>query len=263
MTQEEYAGDDSAAAGPAKAYPLLTAQRVQEADTEAGDCLRRLVGEFTDIVCDPQFPCFFAGRAMAQDDVLFALVPVEETRSAGMLQVMRDAATAVRTDPRKVVVIFVEQNAQTMEADRYLAAQILRQLAHHDTHGWPPDEPVHPEDPRWTFWFDGVDFFFNFSTPSHVLRRSRNLGPCFTIVTQSRSSFDLLGASSARSRALIRQRIAHYDAIPPHPALGEFGSPGNRELMQYFLGDTNEPGEDLVGAEDLHAAGARNAAEER
>jgi FPC/CPF motif-containing protein YcgG len=105
-------------------------------------------------------------------------------------------------------------------------------------------------DPRWVFWFEGIDFFVNFSTPSHQ-RRSRNLGSAMTMVVQARSSFDDFAEPDNRIRALIRSRVQTYDDMPVHPAIGTYGDPTSREATQYFLGDSNDITIDLLTQEDI------------
>ncbi|MFD4240487.1 YqcI/YcgG family protein [Streptomyces sp. NPDC058525] len=102
---------------------------------------------------------------------------------------------------------------------------------------WPADAPVDPADPKWNFWYRGIDFFINVSTRHHRLRRSRNLGHPFTLVVQSRASFDRLPVQAAAARRQIRGRIAAYDGLGLSPHLGTHGDAP--ELPQYFLGDTN------------------------
>ena len=38
-------------------------------------------------------------------------------------------------------------------------------------------------------------------------------------------------------KSLIRERLAHYDQINPHPVLNRYGQEDNYEWKQYFLRD--------------------------
>ena len=113
-------------------------------------------------------------------------------------------------------------------------------LRRSDTSPWPPDVPGDPGQTGWCFHYEGLDLFLNFNSPNHRLRRSRSLGSHFTVVVQCRSAFDHHPGVTATSRELIRQRVASYDDVPPHPALSTFGEPDNREAWQYFLGEDND-----------------------
>jgi FPC/CPF motif-containing protein YcgG len=118
---------------------------------------------------------------------------------------------------------------------------------------WPQAEPTDPADLAWNCWFNGVDFFINFSTPHHVKRLSRNLGRAFTMVVQSRASFDTLPGSGLKARATIRSRISRYDAVGISPCLGTHGSAP--ELPQFFLEDDNTAHCPILAADDWSAAG--------
>ncbi|WSV65690.1 YqcI/YcgG family protein [Streptomyces sp. NBC_01013] len=203
---------------------------------------------------DPAFPCIFAPRPVLEDTLLFGLAEAAEAAEAADL--LAEAAGAISKEPEQIVVIFADlPGTGSLRAEREFSAGVLRLLRRMDRHDWPEATPLDPEDPRWVFWFEGVDFFFNFSTPGHQDRRSRNLGPAWTAVVQSRSSFDTVGGADHRARLRIRARLAEYDAVPPHTALGAYGDPDNHEAHQYFLGDGTDPGRSLVGVEDLRLPG--------
>ncbi|MER6291157.1 YqcI/YcgG family protein [Streptomyces sviceus] len=215
--------------------------------------LTELVEEFTHRVLDPAFPCMFAARPVLEDTLLFGLAETGTAREAADL--LAEAAGVISKEPEQIVVIFADLPAiGSLVAEREFSAEVLRSLRRLDRHDWPEATPLDPEDPRWVFWFEGVDFFFNFSTPGHRARRSRSLGPAWTAVVQSRSSFDTFAGVDHRARVRIRARLAEYDAVPPHTALGSYGDPSNREAHQYFLGDGVGPGQPLVDVEDLRPA---------
>ncbi|WP_328886484.1 YqcI/YcgG family protein [Streptomyces sp. NBC_00316] len=212
--------------------------------------LGELVEEFTHRVLDPAFPCVFAPRPVLEDTLLVGLA--EAGAAAEAADLLAEAAGAISKEPEQIVVIFADlPETGSLPAEREFSAEVLRLLRRLDRYDWPEATPLDPEDPRWVFWFEGVDFFFNFSTPGHRERRSRNLGPAWTAVVQSRSSFDTFAGADHRARLRIRARLAEYDAVPPHTALGSYGDPGNREAHQYFLGDGVDPGRPLVRVEDL------------
>ncbi|MFD3678224.1 YqcI/YcgG family protein [Streptomyces sp. NPDC058613] len=138
----------------------------------------------------------------------------------------------------------------TLDDDHAAFRQILLTLL--EVGGeWPAEAPVDPADPQWNFWYKGIDFFINVSTRHHRLRRSRNLGHPFTLVVQSRASFDRLPVHATAARRQIRRRIAAYDGVGLSPHLGTHGDAP--ELPQYFLGDSNGCPYTAVTAHDVTA----------
>lgn len=220
--------------------------RASDFARDSGDQLVALICDFARHVQDPAFPCMFAGRAMGRDQLLFGL-----SDEYGVVDLMRDAAEAIKAVPDQVVVLFVDSpRIGTLESEKELAGDLLRRLHNADRVPWHPDAPTDPGDPRWVFWFEGIDFFVNFSTPSHR-RRSRNLGSALAMVVQARSSFDDFAEPENRIRALIRARVRSYDGMLVHPAVGTYGDPTSREATQYFLGDSNDINIDLLTREDF------------
>lgn len=229
---------------------LYRASQVAAGTSAGGQRLGELVEEFTHRVLDPAFPCVFASRPVREDWLLFGLA--ESGTAAETADLLAEAAGAISKEPEQVVVIFADlPEPGSLPAERTFSVEVLRLLRRLDRHDWPEAAPLDPEDPNWVFWFEGVDFFLNFSTPGHRDRRSRNLGPAWTAVVQSRSSFDTFTGADHHARLRIRARLAEYDAVAPHPALGSYGDPGNHEAHQYFLGDGTGPGRSLVRVEDL------------
>jgi uncharacterized protein len=227
----------------------------------ASDRLVQIVAEFSTQIRNPRFPCFFAARALAEDEILFGLAESSPDLPGAITELMREASRAIRSSSKLVVAIFADVAFDaTLAQEREFAGQVLRRLRQEDRVPWPPDAPQDPRDPRWVFWFEGVDFFINFSSPGHKCRRSRNLGSAFSMVVQSRSSFDDFGLHS-KAREIVRSRLAGYDDLPPHPALGVYGDSANREILQYFLGDTNTDSWELLNLEPSelphHDLGAR------
>ncbi|HZM76390.1 MAG TPA: YqcI/YcgG family protein [Candidatus Limnocylindrales bacterium] len=216
---------------------------------------RQLLEEFAEAIGHPGFPCMFAGRALARDEILFAWVPGTADPLDEFLEAFQATAAAVRQHPDQVVVIFAESSHASLDSEREFAVTLLRHLREHDRTPWPADQPTDPADPQWIFWFEGVDFFINFSTPGHRHRRSRNVGSAFTVITQSRSSFDSFVEPGDRVRAVIRERVGDYDTVPVHPALGTFGDPDNREALQFFLGESNECPVELLSHSDVKRLG--------
>jgi hypothetical protein len=202
----------------------------------------------------------FAPHAYTADELVFGLAAEPRGALPDCAGLMREAADLIRLDPEQVAVLFIETEADaSLVTEQQLAADLLQYLHEHDRIPWPAGAPTDPLDPHWVFWFEGIDFFINFSSPGHALRHSRNLGPALTAVVQSRSSFDRFSGPDSKVRSLIRARVDEYDRLPAHPALGSYGDPVNRELFQYFLGDSNDKPIDLLNGCDA-GSGAGSAA---
>lgn len=216
--------------------------------------IAQIVSEFSIRIQHPSFPCTFAKHALLEDDLLFGLAESSIDLTAAITELMREAADTIHLSPKQVIVLFADLPSDTtLTQEREFASEVLLRLRKEDRVPWPSDAPHDPNDPRWTFWFGGVDFFINFSSPGHKRRRSRNLGSAFSMVVQSRSSFDDFGPHS-KGREVVRSRLARYDDLPPHPALGAYGDPSNREMLQYFLGETNTESWELLTLEDIEPA---------
>ncbi|MFD7920460.1 YqcI/YcgG family protein [Streptomyces sp. NPDC059740] len=207
------------------------------------------LAEFTRIAGARDFPCVFAPQALRQDQLLFGAGDVRQDGWDAAVTLMDLAAQAIWEDPDQVVVVWLDGiDSRGLDDDHRAFRQILCTLLEADG-AWPDDAPRDPADPGWNFWYRGIDFFVNVSTRHHRLRRSRNLGTPFTLVVQSRASFDRLPGSAAAARRRIRLRLAHYDAIAPSPHLGTHGEAP--ELPQYFLGDSNGCPYRALTAQDL------------
>lgn len=205
---------------------------------EAPDAAVPHLSEFAEAIDNPRFPCFFASSAFRRNELLFGIADV----SAGLEPVVLlfdESASAIGSNIDQTIVLWLagsETNA--LEEDYAFTSAVLRELLRTDSVTWPNNRPVDPRDPRWDFWYRGIDFFINVSTPNHVKRRSRNLGSVYTLVIQSRTSFDRVGVSGDGTREKIRARIETFDDVPTSPALGNHGD--TPEIEQYFLGDSNE-----------------------
>jgi len=200
--------------------------------------MTRYFQDFARTAGSSDFPCVFAPRALRRNQLLFGLGDVARGGWGTAAELMGQAAKAIWEDPDQAVVLWFEGVGSTcLEDDHEALRRILETLLEDGAQEWPPDAPRDPADPGWNFWYRGIDFFVNTSTRHHRLRRSRNLGACFTLVVQSRASFDRLPRQAAAARKAIRRRTASYDSVAVSPHLGTHGQ--LPELPQFFLGDTN------------------------
>jgi FPC/CPF motif-containing protein YcgG len=210
---------------------------------EPGSELRELARQFSEIALAEDFPCIFAAQAVLGADVFFAVHDWNVLTPDRVLQDLQELCDKLAGRPEAIAAIFVTEHEQTSEPtlaeDLTLARRIIRAVIQHGDGDRRPR--ADHRDPSWTLRLDGVELFVNFSSPRHRARRSRNLGAAFTVLAQGRAAFERKGRGGDAARNAIRARLREYDLVPPHPALGTFGTPGNRESHQYFLGDGEQP----------------------
>ncbi len=119
--------------------------------------------------------------------------------------------------------------------------QILSGLSAHDVQPWPAGRPIDTADPRWQWCFAGQPWFVFGASPAYRDRRSRDVGPCLTLVFQLvERVFEGLSGSSIAGKAAksqIRRRLSEYDTAPAHPHLGDAQHSSTYKWRQYFLPD--------------------------
>lgn len=117
---------------------------------------------------------------------------------------------------------------------------ILQALHDVDPEPWAEDTPRDPADPQWEYSFAGVPMFVFAGAPSYQRRASRNFGHSMVLLFQPRNVFTgIEGGTPAgiAARRQIRDRLAQWDTVPPHPDMGDYGDESNHEWRQYFLAD--------------------------
>ncbi|MEU8567793.1 YqcI/YcgG family protein [Streptomyces pathocidini] len=209
------------------------------------------------------FPCVFGVDALRKATLRYAFVPGGPERPRALAEALRDfVRLAPELGRRTSLVAFfqpdfdpdLQQDFQqeddaapghrTVADYRRELWDLLQSLHELDDAAWPEDIPLDPEDPEWEFSFSGMPMFVVANTPAHQRRMSRYF-EYFTITFQPRFVFDDISEDSLpgrNARTIIRGRLADYDAVPASPVLGSYGKPGNKEWVQYFLGDDNAPG---------------------
>ncbi len=194
----------------------------------------------------PAFPCIFGVDAIRRGTLRITFVPAGAARLSRLATALREFAEQAESLGRRtsLVAIFEPDPAlATMDDYRTAFWSLLQGLRAQDTRPWPPGIAQNPEDPRWEFSFHGQPMFVVVNTPVHQRRRSRHFD-YLAITFQPRFVFDDLAETSPQgksARGIIRERFSRYDELAPAPVLGSFGVPGNREWVQYFLDDENEP----------------------
>ncbi len=208
------------------------------------------------------FPCVFGVDALRRGGLRFAFVDAADTDAgaARLATALRQFVAAFPALPKRCsLVTFLDVPAyETVAAYQEVFWRTLTRLHEMDDVEWPAGIATDPEDPWWEFSFAGMPMFVVCATAAHAVRRSR-AAEGMVITFQPRPVFDGLEPDSRagrQARVVVRGRLATYDAVPPHPALGAYGDPGYREWRQYFLPDAGEPGPDRCPFEHARAAAA-------
>jgi len=193
-----------------------------------------------------RFPCVFGVDATRRGTLRLAFVAAGPGSDAALARALEHfARVAPSIGSRTSLVCLFEPDPALAELDDYRKEfwRRLQSLHDIDTSPWPNGVDVDPESSTWEFSFAGTPFFVVANTPAHRRRMSRHLD-YFAITFQPRFVFDNLGENSkqgANARRVIRRRLAEYDDLARTPTLGSFGANGNREWVQYFLEDHNDP----------------------
>ncbi|GGE43573.1 hypothetical protein GCM10011391_22910 [Pullulanibacillus camelliae] len=127
----------------------------------------------------------------------------------------------------------------TIEDFEQLFWKLLQNVSELDEKEWPEAIPINPSDPLWEFCFHGERYFMYGASPAHIKRKSRHF-PYFMLAITPRwvlNAFNSHPEHAVKIKKQIRKRLNTYDAIPPHPALNQYGDESNLEWMQYFLRD--------------------------
>ncbi|MBP1880277.1 YqcI/YcgG family protein [Agrobacterium rubi] len=122
---------------------------------------------------------------------------------------------------------------------------ILQYLHYRDKHAWPNEIPTDPDDPLWSFCFNGCQLFINITSPVLGKHRSRVLSNSLVFTIQPRTNFDIVAGRNTsfglKVRQKIRERWMKYDGLDSADQLSMYGDEHNREWLQYFLYSDQHP----------------------
>jgi len=161
---------------------------------------------------------------------------------AGTLMTFREHAW--RGPNRQSLVVFVgpPHTRPNLYSDHARFWDLLTELSACDELTWAANTPRDPRNPRWQWSFAGEPWFVFMGSPAYSSRRSRDLGPCLTLVFQVRRVFEgLSGETKAGivAKQQIRAALGRYDDVPPHPHLGDSDHSSTYKWRQYALPDDN------------------------
>lgn len=197
---------------------------------------------FRERLTSPDYPCYFGAAAEKRGELYYTFVDAKSVElMPNTLASFLDAAER-HPGERRNLTLFFEPDPALRTHDQYRQRfwRFLRFLTTRDPCPWPAEVPSNPDHPLWEFAFAGRLIFVFCAAPTYRRRVSRSLGPGMILLMQPRSSFfgiegDSVAGVAARRKT--RELLARWDQLPPHPDLGIFGDPANREWKQYFLPD--------------------------
>lgn len=199
----------------------------------------------------PAYPCPFGVQAQKRHDNWFAALdgeygPQEMRELAWSIRTFRDLSRTSRS--RQSLIIFVGPPETDrplsldplLEQDHAHVWDILSALSELDPDPWPRDHPQDVRHPDWQWCFVGEPWFVFAASPAHRARRSRNLSDCLTLVFQTMDVFDgLIEHERAwlSTKERIRSQLRQYDAVPPHPHLGDLSKAPEHRWRHALLPD--------------------------
>lgn len=229
---------------------LWTAEQIEQADS-ADPLWSWVVPAFrafdlTMLDESAKFPCIFGVSAQNNGHNSFAALDARLPRAHGverLAETLRAFREKAWTGPRRQsLVVFVGPPAEVpdLDHDRERFWRLLEDLRAHDRSPWPDDSPRDPTNPKWDWCFAGEPWFTFMCSPAYVARRSRAIGHCLTVVFQTRRIFEGLAGNTPpgqKAKKAVRDRLAAYEELPPHPHLGSAERQVDSKWRQYFLPD--------------------------
>lgn len=190
------------------------------------------------------FPCIPARQGLLAGHLRFGFLrdPRIQQTHEQLAQLLHQYQKSAREAGKYTSLIVFFETSEDLRSYDVLAFEslfwsILSSVHDLDTEKWPDDISNSPNHFTWEFCFAGQPYFVFCSTPSHQLRKSR-YSEYFMLAFQPRFVFENITDATTYGRhlkQLIRKRLAAYDEVPIHPALGWYGQKENYEWQQYFL----------------------------
>lgn len=232
------------------AASLLTMTEITQMSSEKPpwDWFRPVCDVFTSTLLNEnlRFPCTFGVSAQSHGHNSFTLLDERfpEIYGVGALaeNLLRYRERAWSGPRRQSLIVFAgpPENNPSLSGDRDRFWRLLNDLHALDQAPWPDGSPHDPRDPKWDWCFGGEPWFTFMCSPAYVARKSRNLGPCLTLIFQTRRIFEGLSGDSRPGRIAkqtVRERLVAYDGMPPHPHLGEHDQQCDYKWRQYYMPD--------------------------
>jgi uncharacterized protein len=194
---------------------------------------------------DLRYPCHFGVRGQREGRNAFTAIDSSDGEAgvAALAGAIRAFQRMAWNGPKRQSLIAFAgpvEPSPDLGNDTRRFWELLSALTAVDELPWPAEYPADVTDPKWQWCFGGEPWFVFGCSPAYLNRRSRNVGPCLTLVFQVRRVFDGLSGSSAAGQAakrMVRAGLARYDATAPHPHLGDDQHSSVFKWRQYMLPD--------------------------
>ena len=234
--------------------PLWTKADLGPDGSHLPDWTREGVAAFREKITDPKFPCFFAGSADRKGTVIYTFAEslhrdIDLSHSKRAIEEFLDRLKGLpeKEADMTVLVLLIKPSRERrkVEDDAQDAFAFLSRLRYIDQTPWPEDVPTDLDDPRWSYALAGQALFVNISSPAHLARRSRNVGPCLAFIISPRDVFDRVAGpdeAGQRKRTIIREKTTAYDDLSFFPLTAVSYGQGKigAERAQYFISPNNE-----------------------
>ncbi len=218
---------------------------------DAPDWLHAAQRAFTEVLLDrdADYPCHFGVRGQQDGENWFTAVEPggEGPRGVGglaetLVAFQKQAWTGPK---RQTLIVFAGPPDPAPELATHAEQfwSLLGRLTAADPRPWPADRTQNVTDPHWQWCFSGEPWFVFGASPAYHARRSRNLGPCLTVIFQVLRVFEGLDAMSVagdRAKHKVRERLHTYDEVGPHPHLGDTLHIPDFKWRQYMLPDDQQ-----------------------
>lgn len=200
----------------------------------------------SDVITNPSYPCYFGSQTekAGVNSFTFLNRDLDDENIDGLAVTLSNYISHASIGPnQRSLILFVGPPVDdpNLIDDCNLLWSILEKVSSIDTHPWPSSVPISANDPDWQWCFGGKKWFILGCSPAYKHRRSRNLGPCLTIVFQlsERVFINLSGDSNEGMKAKknVRKRLKLYDSSTIHPHIGSDSKSSKYKWRQYFLPD--------------------------
>lgn len=231
----------------------MTLLNFDEIDSNFGDTSWQIRAsqDITDRLSNEEFPCLFAQNAFRRSLVKYSFI--DQLNADGLSQVERDLTDYLAradqwngkvssAEPLLMLFSTEQVTATSIEDWHKIGWSILQHLHNNDPMPWPENTSLSPHSPFWSMAYCGTEIFVNMSCPSHVGRKSRNLGAGLVLVVNPRARFDIVAGNTPEGRRMrqkIRTRVTAYDGQDHCPQLGSYAA-GEIEWWQYGIVDDNK-----------------------
>lgn len=220
--------------------------------------IKQAVSETIQTLQNELFPCVFARRANALENLLFVFVDTKNSKEHGTYYSLDNLLKglieytefckkiSVKERLYSPLVIILNWQFAILKESQDKAWEILKEIYQYNSLYFDNEVPgLNPEDERWKFRFNGVNLFFNLNHPQHKLHRSRNINSFMTMVVNPSENFSVVAPLVNGERKIsnmIRDRVRTYNngVVPDTLGISDDTKPDWKQY-QHEEGDAEIP----------------------